>query len=788
MCSSDNEVGGVQFGEVPGDGFLGMASVWELVSENMQDIAWLMDMGFRTTWVTASGPRLRGFTFEELAEMPLQEQLAPESLARAQALIAENLTQERLADPSVDITVSALLEFRCKDGSSFWGDTIITLLRDEEGVAGGMLGVARDVGARLGVEADLQENQRRMATLIGNLPGIAYRCRNNHDWTMEFISDGAMKLTGHRSKELIESRGVVFADLIHEQDRDRVWREVQQAIEQGVPFAIDYRLVRADRRLIWVRERGVAVRDERGEVEALEGFIAETTPLVEAEQALRQSEERYREIFRQLPQQTYAWRVRGDDLYLEGANDAAQVATEGAIGERFGAAASEFYADTPEMVEDMLRCAHDGVVVNVERDYQYRTTAKVRRLAVTFSFVPPDLVLMHADDVTQQRETEEQLRASQKMDAIGRLAGGVAHDFNNLLTVINGYARFVTDELPADSALRADIVEIERAGERAATLTRQLLAFGRRQVLQPVQLSVNRIVRDMEPMLRRLIGEDIELQSQLADGLGTVEADPGQLEQVVMNITVNARDAMPRGGKLTIETKNVELDEAYAVSHVECSPGRYVQLAISDNGCGMDDVTRERIFEPFFTTKDKDKGTGLGMSTVYGIVKQSGGNIWVHSEPDVGTTFKIYLPRQAGPAAPARRSRVTSLTGGGETVLLVEDEQTVRDVTRRGLEGSGYRVLVAGCGKEALEIAERSAERIHLLLTDVVMPGINGKELAERLTAAYPRLRVLFMSGYSDEAVLHHGVLAREAHFITKPFSFEDLARRVRIVLEDGPG
>ncbi len=399
-------------------------------------------------------------------------------------------------------------------------------------------------------------------------------------------------------------------------------------------------------------------------------------------------------------------------------------------------------------------------------------------------------------DITRHKHTEEALRQSeerllqaQKMEAVGRLAGGVAHDFNNFLTVIGGFGERLLRGLHAGDARRRDAEEIRRAAERASDLTRQLLAFSRRQVLAPKVLDLNAVVAGMGAMLRRLIGEDIDLVTVLDPALGHVKADPGQLEQVVMNLAVNARDAMPRGGKLTIETRNVELDEAYAGEHVSVNPGRYVMLAVSDTGCGMDAETRARLFEPFFTTRERGKGTGLGLATVYGIVKQSGGNIWVYSEPGRGTSFKIYLPRveEAVEAAQAAGAIGGSLRGS-ETVLLVEDEEGVRTLVREVLVRHGYTVLAARHGGEALLICERHEGPIHLMVTDVVMPEMSGRELAERLAPLHPAMKVLYVSGYTDDAIVHHGVLDRRTPFLEKPFSPDALARKVREVLGSAVG
>jgi len=396
-------------------------------------------------------------------------------------------------------------------------------------------------------------------------------------------------------------------------------------------------------------------------------------------------------------------------------------------------------------------------------------------------------------DITEGKRAEkemaalqEQLRQSQKMEAVGRLAGGIAHDFNNLLTIIKGYSQLSLLDLKEGDALKGNIQEIQKATERAATLTSQLLAFSRRQVMQMKVFDLNTLLGDLEKMLRRVIGEDIELVTILADDLGRTKTDPGQIEQVIMNLAVNARDAMPSGGKLTIQTANVEFDEEYAHAHIAVALGPYVMLSVSDTGVGMTPEVRERVFEPFFTTKEKGKGTGLGLSTVYGIVKQSGGNIGVYSEPGHGTTVKIYFPRVGGETEVLpRRDDTGSMARGSETVLVVEDEPSVRSLATHILRHQGYRVLDAADGEEAMHIAhEHTEDEIHLLLTDVVMPRMGGKELADRLKTLRPSVKVLFISGFPDDAIAHHGILAPGIAFLQKPFSPAALAQKVREVLD----
>ncbi len=389
---------------------------------------------------------------------------------------------------------------------------------------------------------------------------------------------------------------------------------------------------------------------------------------------------------------------------------------------------------------------------------------------------------------TQQRRLEEQLLQAQKMEGIGRLAGGIAHDFNNLLTAILGYAELMESQLGDDEGLKSELREIRSAGERAAALTRQLLAFSRRQVMQPRTLDLNDVVSDVGKLLARLIGEDVTLVTRLEPALGSVEADPGQLEQVLMNLAVNARDAMPKGGTLTFETANAVLDADFAAVHPGAVPGAYVVLTVTDGGSGMTEEVRRHVFEPFFTTKEKGKGTGLGLATAYGIVKQSGGYITVDSEAGRGATFRIYLPRVEGTATTSERTKSPSLSPTGtETILLVEDEVGVRNLSASVLKTQGYVVLEAASGDTALEVARSQPGPIQLVVTDVVMPGMSGRELWERLRILRPDARVLFMSGYTDDVIAQHGVLEPGIAFLQKPFTPFGLAGKVREVLDAAP-
>jgi len=459
------------------------------------------------------------------------------------------------------------------------------------------------------------------------------------------------------------------------------------------------------------------------------------------------------------------------------------------------------FLDNPMLWRDVILPADKSLLKDSETDLQagkplyheYRIQRPDGQIRWVQSKIKPFLSgkgnLVRIDgvisDITERKRLEEQLLHSQKLEGIGRLAGGIAHDFNNLLTAIGGHSELLLNSLESTSPLRWEIDEIRKAGERAAALTRQLLAFSRKQILEPRILDLNSAVANTEKLLRRLIGEDVDLVTLMASDLKPVKADPGQIEQVIINLAINARDAMPKGGKLTIETANVEVDDAYVQSHGIVQAGHYVVLAVSDNGCGMNQEVQSHIFEPFFTTKEPGKGTGLGLSTVYGIVKQSGGYIWVYSEPESGTSFKIYLPQVEGEVElTAPVSVAPEAARGGETILVAEDEDVVRRLILTVLGKQGYTVIEAMDGDEALQISAQHPGKIELLLTDTVMPRMSGPILSQRLKTARPETKVLYMSGYTNDAVVLHDMLESGVAFLQKPFRPDDLARKVREVLD----
>ena len=537
-------------------------------------------------------------------------------------------------------------------------------------------------------------------------------------------------------------------------------------------------------------ENLAALRQQVKELQALERKHAR------AEEALRESEERFRQIYDETPIGYHELDTRGRIVRV---NRTELEMLGYPVEEMLGQPVWKFVLEEETTRHVIMAKIAGDVSFHETFERTYR-----RKDGTTLPVLVKDRVIRDkggriigirstVEDITERRRSEEALRKSeeqlrqwQKVEAIGRLAGGIAHDFNNLLMTIKGCSEILLQECDAQDPRREEAEEIQKAAERATSLTRQLLAFGRRQILQPQVLDLNKVVTNMNKMLQRVIGEDIQLLTVLEPKLRPVKVDPGQIEQVIMNLAVNARDAMPRGGRLTIETANVFLDEDYAQQHVSVKPGSYVMLAVSDNGCGMDQETQSHLFEPFFTTKEKGKGTGLGLSTVYGIVKQSGGNIWAYSELGRGTTFKIYLPMvtQAVKEKYARPERRRISARGAETILLVEDEKAVRMMIGKTLQSKGYAVLEAQHGQEALSICEDYSGPIHLMVTDVVMPLMSGKELAEQLAPQRPEMKVLYMSGYPDNSIVQHGVLEPGTEFLQKPFTLNTLEAKVREILD----
>jgi PAS domain S-box-containing protein len=626
-----------------------------------------------------------------------------------------------------------------------------------------------------GALAALAESERALATLIGNLPGYTYRCANEPGYALQFISEGVQTITGYRAHEYLVDGTVECEELIHPDDRDGVWTIVQDAVAAGKPYQCSYRIMARSGDEKWVWEQGAGVFAPSGALLCLEGFITDITPLKRAEAALGESEERYRDLVENASDAVFTLDARGRFTAIN------------AAGERLtGYGRDELLVmgiDALLSADDLERA--DRQIAEAIRPAMFECELLARdghrvRIEISARGVLREgqRVAVHgiARDVTERHRQEDELRQAQKMEAIGRLAGGIAHDFNNLLTVIGGRAELLLARLPQGRA-RNDATLVKETAERAAALTRQLLAFSRRQVMQPSVLDLRTVITSMETLLRRLLGEDVDLLIELPAHLTPVRADRSQLEQVVMNLAVNAREAMPRGGRLTI-----------AATEAPDDPAPHVRLTVTDTGHGMDAETQARIFEPFFTTKGAIHGTGLGLATVYGIVTQSGGRIAVDSILGEGTTFSVFLPSARDAMLDSPEAEPGHGTRGTESVLLVEDEPAVRDLAYDVLTSLGYRVLLAGGAEEGVRVMRSQAEPIDLVLTDVVMPDGSGREMVDRLRGLRTDFKVLYMSGYTDDVVIQRGLVTADVAFLQKPFTPAGLAQRVREVLDTDAG
>jgi PAS domain S-box-containing protein len=676
------------------------------------------------------------------------------------------------------------------DGRETYVSTAKLPLYDQTGKIIGICGISRSITARKRAEMALRESEERYRSLFERVPLGLYR--TTPEGRILEANPALLEMLGYADRESLFAVNApdIFVDPT---DRERERALLNQA--EMSQYAT--RLQRRDGRVIWARDTFRAIRDSAGKVIYHEGSLEDITERKRTGEALAEERRKLKEAASlgrfghweyDVGTQKITWSDAVYTLYNRDPSLGPPTAEE---------EAGYYPPEQTKLLRDYAaRAIQSGegfaydLVANVPGRGRAHFSASMQplkddrgRIVKLFGTI---------QDVTERKRAEEeqerlqaQLVQAQKMESVGRLAGGVAHDFNNLLTVVSLYSQLALNSLDATHPLRHDLEEILKAGERAATLTRQLLAFSRRQVLEMRVLSLNEVLEGLSKMLPRLIGEDIAVEMNLAPDLGRTRADPGQIEQVVLNLAVNARDAMPNGGRLTLETANVTLDEAYASQHAEATPGDYVLLAVSDTGTGMTAEVKAHLFEPFFTTKGPGKGTGLGLATAYGIVKQHQGHISVYSEPGQGTAFRVYLPRakeEAEVSVPTVKA--TAMPRGSETVLVAEDEWAVRGIALRVLKELGYTVLGAANGTEALRVALAQGKKFDLLLTDVIMPEMNGKALAERLTVLWPGLKVLFVSGYTDETVARQGILDEGRAFLPKPFSPEVLARKVREVLD----
>jgi PAS domain S-box-containing protein len=746
--------------------------------ESISDWICVHDLEGRLQGVNPIVCQATGYTAEELNGRPISDFLLAE--------FESEFTDLYLAQIKEKGRFEGVFKIRGKGGKLHYIEYSSTLVRTE-GREPFVSGVGRDITERRRTERALRRSEERYRLVVDNAhEGICVI----QDGTIEFANPKLAELAGRTPEEGVSRP---FIDYIHPEDRSEVIDRYQRRLAgEAVPDVHTYRMLRPDGGVRWIDVISVVVAWE-GRPGTI-NFISDTTEQMEAEEALRRSEEQYRLVV----DNAHEMILIAQDGVIKFANPKTAEVTGYPLDELISRPFMDFIHPEDRPLVEQLRhrrlAGEDLPGIHpcrtIRRDGEVRWI-ELNNVSIQWQGCPATLFFVN--DVTDQRiaqdekeKMEVQFQQSQKMEAVGRLAGGIAHDFNNLLTIITGYSDLALAKTSPNDPLHQDLAEIKSAGDRAGALTRQLLIFSRQQVVEPQTVDVKKLMDNVEHMLRRLIGEDIELAVSTDPGVGAVEADPGQLEQVLMNLAINARDAMARGGRLTIETTQVRLDEDYAHDHLEVTPGHYVMVAVSDTGHGMDEDVRSKIFEPFFTTKDTGKGTGLGLSTVYGIVTQSGGHVSVYSEPGHGSTFKVYLPRSD---AEVTRLETTehedARRRGTETILVVEDEDQVRDLACRVLRRQGYRVLDAANGGEAILVCEQHQGAIHLTLTDVIMPRMSGQDLAKRIQSLRPEMKFLFMSGYTDDAIDRHGVLDREVNFISKPFSSLKLAGKVREILDE---
>lgn len=639
----------------------------------------------------------------------------------------------------------------------------------------------QDIAERRKIENELRETEERFRLIAETIDEVFW-IFDVENWKMTYLSPAHDRIWGY-PRELVLQNSSCLLKSIPPEDRQQVEDSLAQ-MKLGRPHENEHRIILPDGSTKHLWNRGFPIFDKSGKATRYVGISQDVTAWRRDKEALRQSTEYLNRIINCI----------GDPLFVKDrrhryvlVNDAFCAFNGLKREETLGRCAPQNVERTVwEQEEAILEKGGESVDEENASDGRGASRTMMAKKTLLIDDNGNRQIVGVLRDITEYRRLQLQFAQSQKMEAIGVLAGGVAHDFNNLLTVIKGYTELLMEELDPNDPRRADLDQIIKAGQQATSLTTQLLAFSRKQVLQPEMLNLNDILDEVGKMLRRLIGEDVKFAVVTQPDLGQIYVDPVQVQQVLMNLAVNARDAMPQGGNLTIETANVFLDDRYARAHdgSAVKSGDYVMLAVSDNGLGMDATTRARIFEPFFTTKGKGKGTGLGLSTVYGIVNQSNGYIWVYSEPGKGTTFKVYFPRATKDAAEPRNEPTrTPQYRGAETVLLVEDETPVRNLASRILRDRGYTVLEAAQGTDAINVARQFSGPIDLILTDIIMPGMSGKDLVTQIEGTRPGIKTLYVSGYTDEVIVHHGILDSNTDFLQKPYSVESLTHKVWEVL-----
>ncbi len=741
------------------------------VTQATGDWIWETDTQGRYVYSSPVVEKILGYTPREMLGKHFYDFLHPDEREELKARALETFS---LKQPFISFVNRNIH----KDGHTVILETTGVPLLDAEGNLIGYRGADRDITERVQAEEALRESEQRFRAIFETIPDSIFLKDQSLHYAQ--VNPGMEALFGVRKEELIgksdrELFGEEEATHLAEIDRrvlaGEIVSEERTKPVRGIPYT--FHTVR------------VPMRDTTGKIIGICGIARDITERKSAEEALREQAWRNEQI---LYTSIDGFFLLGVDGGLREANPAFCRMVGYSRDELLGMNIRDLEAkETPEETTRHIKAVRAKGGDRFETRYRCKN-GHIVNLAISTTFYEGKgarFIIGFARDITEQIRLENQLRQAAKMEAVGRLAGGIAHDFNNVLTGILGFADRALEKVPPDSPIRSDLEVVISLAERASDLTSQLLAFGRKKILAPRIFNINTVIENVDKMLQQIIGEDIDLVTVPAPDLGQVKADPTQIEQVILNLAVNSREAMPRGGKLTIETANVDLDEEYARTHPGAKQGPYVMLAVSDTGCGISKEIMQHVFEPFFTTKEPGRGTGLGLATVYGIVKQSEGNVWVYSEPDKGATFKVYLPRIEEEEEKIVRAREPDeLPGGTETILVVEDEETVRELAVHTLRDKGYTVLEAQNGQEALTCYEHYEGKIDLLLTDVVMPEMGGYDLASHLKPQRPDTKVLYISGYTENAIVHDGILAPGTAFLAKPFRPESLLRKVRQVLE----
>jgi two-component system, cell cycle sensor histidine kinase and response regulator CckA len=748
-----------------------------LVENSLQGVAILQDSHF--VFCNNAYSEMTGYSIDEVLSFS-KEEIGTPVHPEDRAIVAKRYRARSAGKPAIPRYEHRGIK---KDGTMFWVEVYASHIVYKGKPAIQL--VFLDITERKQAEKALRESEERFQLIANTIDEIFWIA--DADGNTTYISPSHERIWGTPVNAFYDSSKPFF-DQVHPDDRDRV-AAIASQMKMGKPFEYEHRIIRPDGAIRHLWSRCYPVPDSSGRIKCYVGVKQDITARSNAEEALKESREYLHQIINSL----------GDPLFVKDhqhrfvlVNDSLCELSGKRREELLGVAmysvlppelASSLWNQEQDIFETGRQCVMEE---NVPDGKGIIHTVLTKKTLLTDKKGTRQIVGV-LRDITEYKNLQAQFMQSQKMEAVGLLAGGVAHDFNNLLTVIKGYTEMLLVELDPKDARKEEVQQIAAAAEQAASLTSQLLAFSRKQILKPTVMNLNTILDEMGKMIRRLIGEDIELATIAQPGLRKIHADPTQIQQILLNIVVNARDAMPKGGKLIIETANADLDDSYIREHPEVKEGPYVMLAISDTGIGMDNETQARIFEPFFTSKPQGEGTGLGLSTVYGIVRQSGGYIWIYSELGKGTAFKIYFPSVEAEASIEDEIIATQEFKGSETVLVVEDDAFVRKFVRRTLHQKGYTVLDAANGKTALSLARKYAGEIHLVISDVVMPGMSGSELIPQLEASRPGIKTLYISGYTDRAIVHHGILDSGIAFLQKPFTTENLLQKIREMIHSQP-